>query len=47
MSADHSLLLRERQAAAALDALSPEGRELLLCYTDNGGDTVQAGWVAR
>ena len=33
--------------AAALDALSPEGRELLLCYTDNGGDTVQAGWVAR
>ena len=46
-TAEHSLLLPERQAAAALDALSPEGRELLLCYTDNGGDTVQAGWVAR
>ena len=46
-TAEHSLLLPERQAAATLDALSPEGRELLLCYTDNGGDTVQAGWVAR
>ena len=46
-TAEHSLLLPEGQAAAALDALSPEGRELLLCYTDNGGDTVQAGWVAR
>ena len=46
-TAEHSLLLPERQAAAALDALSPEGRELLLCYTDNSGDTVQAGWVAR
>ena len=46
-TAEHSLLLPERQAAAALDALSPEGLELLLCYTDNGGDTVQAGWVAR
>ena len=46
-TAERSILLPERQAAAALDALSPEGRELLLCYTDNGGDTVQAGWVAR
>lgn len=46
-TAERSLLLPERQAAAALDALSPEGRELLLYYSDNGGDTVQAGWVAR
>lgn len=41
-----SLVLRELQAAAALEALSPQGRELLLCYTDSGGDTVEAGWVA-
>ncbi len=40
------LVLRELQAAAALEALSPEGRELLLCYEDNGGETVEAGWVA-
>lgn len=46
-TAEHSLLLPVRQAAAALNALSPQGRELTLCYTDNGGDTVQAGWVAR
>ena len=46
-TAEHSLLLPVRQAAAALGALSPEGRELVLCYTDNGGETVQAGWAAR
>ena len=39
--------LPERQAAAALEALSPEGRELVVFYTDNGGDTVEAGWTAR
>ena len=42
-----NLVLPERMAAAALDALAPEGRELLLCYRDSGGDTVQAGWVAK
>lgn len=42
-----SLVLRERQAAAALEALDPEGRELVLCYSDSGGDSVQAGWIAR
>ena len=42
-----SLVLRERQAAAALEALDPEGRELVLCYSDTGGDSVQAGWIAR
>ena len=46
-TAEHSLLLPERQAAAALEALSPEGRELVVFYTDNGGDTVEAGWAAR
>jgi len=45
-SGTRSLVLRELQAAAALEALSPQGRELLLCYTDSGGDTVEAGWVA-
>ena len=44
---EHSLVLREVQAAAAMEALEPEGRELMLCYSDNGGDTVRAGWVAR
>ena len=42
-----SLVLNERMAAAALEALDPEGRELVLCYSDSGGDTVQAGWVAK
>ena len=45
-SGQTSLVLRERQAAAALDALDPEGRELVLCYSDTGGDSVQAGWIA-
>lgn len=46
-SGETSLALPVRQAAAALDALRPEERELMLCYTDNGGDTVQADWVAK
>ncbi len=33
------------QAAAAVTALEGEGGELLLCYRDNGGGTVSAGWV--
>lgn len=41
-----SLVLRELQAAAALEALSPPGRELVLRYGDGGGETVEAGWVA-
>ena len=46
-SGQTSLVLRERLAAAALEALDPEERELVLCYSDGGGDTVQAGWVAK
>ncbi len=46
-SGQTSLVLGERMAAAALEALNPEGRELVLCYSDSGGDTVQAGWVAK
>ena len=42
-----SLVMSERMAAAAMDALQPQGRELVLCYTDSGGDTVQAGWIAK
>ncbi len=40
-------VLPERQAAAALEALDTQERELALCYWDNGGDTTQAGWAAR
>lgn len=46
-SGQTSLVLRERQAAAALESLHPEGRELILSYSDAGGDTAQAGWTAR
>ena len=42
-----SLVMRERQAAAALEALDPPGRELALAYSAAGGDLVQAGWTAR
>ena len=40
-------LLPERQAAAALEALQSEERELVLCYTDTSGETVQADWIAQ
>lgn len=43
---EHTLVLRERQAAAALAALGSGRRELVLCYADGGGDTVEAGWIA-
>ena len=36
-----------KQALAAFSALNLEGQELLLTYTDGGGDTVTAGWAAR
>ena len=45
---EHTPILRERQAAAALEVLS-EGQslELMLSYEDTGGSMVQAAWVAR
>lgn len=46
-SGQTGLVPQERLAAAALEALAPEGRELALCYSDTGGDTVSAGWVAK
>ena len=41
------LVLPPRQGAAALADRSLEGAELLLTYSDSGGDTVSAGWSAR
>ena len=40
------IVLPPRQAAAAVDALDLEGRELLLAYGDQGGERVAAGWIA-
>lgn len=43
---DTTLVLRERQAAAALEALEPiAGRELSLCYEDDGS-MARASWMA-
>lgn len=42
-----SLVLPPRQAAAALAAKGLTGEELLLTYTDAGGDILSAGWSAR
>lgn len=44
---DSSLVLPPRQGAAALAAQGLAGEELLLTYTDSGGDTLTAGWSAR
>ncbi|MCI8303823.1 MAG: hypothetical protein HFF52_04255 [Lawsonibacter sp.] len=41
------LVLPPRQGAAALAAQGLKGGELLLTYTDSGGDTLTAGWSAR
>ena len=40
-------VLPSRQAAAALGAMGLEGEELVLIYSDTGGDTLSAGWSAR
>lgn len=42
-----SLALPPRQAAAALAARGLQGEELLLTYSDGGGDLLTAGWSAR
>lgn len=41
-----TLILPQRQAAAAMAELGKQGGQLQLCYQDNG-DTVRAGWVAE
>ena len=43
---ESSVLLPARQAAAAQEAMGLAGEELLLVYSDSGGDTVSAGWAA-
>lgn len=42
-----SAVMPPKQALAAFSALDLEGQELMLTYTDSGGDTVSAGWAAR
>lgn len=42
-----ALLLPADKAAAALTALSSTPRELVIQYRDNGGESVEPGWVAR
>ena len=42
-----ALVLPPKQGAAALASRGLEGSELLLTYSDSGGDTVSAGWSAR
>ena len=39
-------LAAARLAAAALRSLPEEGGELKLCYTDNRGTALTAGWMA-
>lgn len=41
------MVLPPRQGAAALAARGLTGQELLLTYTDSGGDALTAGWSAR
>lgn len=47
VSGSTSLVLPPRQGAAALIARGLKGEELLLTYTDSGGETLTAGWSAR
>ena len=42
-----SVLMPERQAVAAMNAMGQEDKELLACYTDDGTGQVTAGWVAH
>lgn len=46
-SGSPSLVLPPRQGLAALLARGLDGREMLLTYSDTGGDTLTAGWSAR
>lgn len=45
-SGETSVVLPIPQAAAAMEAMGLEGEELLLVYSDNGGETVSATWAA-
>ena len=41
-----SIVLPAVQAAAAMEAMHAQGKELALLYQDSGGDLVSAGWIA-
>lgn len=41
-----SIVLPEVQAAAAMEAMDMQGKELTLLYQDSGGALVSAGWIA-
>ena len=41
-----AVVLPERQAMAAMQSMNLRGQELILLYSDLGGDTVSVGWVA-
>lgn len=41
-----SLVLPVTQAAAAMDALNADGKELTLLYQDSGGEELRAAWIA-
>lgn len=45
-SGETSVVLPIPQAAAAMEALGLKGEELLLIYSDAGGETVSASWAA-
>lgn len=45
-SGETSVVLPIPQAAVAMEAMGLEGEELLLVYSDNGGETVSASWAA-
>lgn len=45
-SGETSVVLPIPQAAAAMEALGLEGEELLLIYSDVGGESVSASWAA-
>lgn len=45
-SGETSIVLPAVQAAAAMEAMDAQGKELTLLYQDSGGTQVSAGWVA-
>ena len=45
-SGETTAVLPVPQAAAAMEALGLEGEELMLVYSDSGGETVSASWAA-
>jgi len=44
---EETVVLWERQAAAAMGAMNLEGNTLVLCYEDTGSATTRVGWIAQ